>query len=246
MTRIFLLAGQSNMAGAGITAELTEQYTTSPEHVRLFEDGEFRDLAYADTFGPEIGFAHEIVQVYPDDNIILCKVATGGANLYYDWNPDGMSQGPEDVYRGPLYPKLINAISRLTMLLKDESIEPVITGMLWMQGERDSVFDFMAETYEQNLRAFIACIRRDTHVADLQVIVGQICPRVIILDIGKYNHAWRRTVQAAQRAVAEKENGVFLVPTDDIPQSDNLHFDTLGLLELGKRYARMHTLKGNV
>lgn len=246
MTRLFLLAGQSNMAGAGVTAGLPGQYTTTPERIRLFEDGEFRTLAYADTFGPEIGFAHEIIQVYPDDSIILCKVAVGGANLYYDWNPDGVSQGPEDVYRGPLYPKLINAVSQLTALLKEENIEPVITGMLWMQGERDAVFDFMAGTYEQNLKGFIACIRRDTHVAGLPFIMGQICPRIIIPDTGKYNHAWRRTVQVAQRNTADNERGVYLVATDDIPQSDNLHFDTLGLLELGKRFARMHALKGNV
>ena len=89
----------------------------------MFENGEFRELVHGDTFGPEVGFAHEIVQVYPEDTIVLCKVAFGGANLYYDWNPDGVSQGPEDVYRGPMYPKLIDAVFRLKAVLKAEEPE---------------------------------------------------------------------------------------------------------------------------
>jgi len=246
MTRIFLLGGQSNMEGAGIVAELPEQYVYAPEQISLFENGEFRELVHGDTFGPEVGFTHEIVQVYPEDTIVLCKVAFGGANLYYDWNPDGVSQGPEDVYRGPLYPKLTAAMSRLKVHLSEDDSEAVFCGMLWMQGERDSVFDFMAETYEQNMQAFISCIRRDTGVAGLPFIMGQICPRVINHDTGTYNHTWRRKVQMAQRSVAEKENKVFLIPTDDIPQSDNLHFDTVGLLELGKRYARIYALEGKL
>jgi len=246
MTRIFILAGQSNMAGAGISTELPEWYLQTPEQVKLFEDGEYREFAYGKTFGPEIGFAHEIAQVYPDDTIILCKVACGGANLYYDWNPDGVSRGPEDVYRGPLYPKLLNTLKQIIDGLHERKIEPVVSGMLWMQGERDAVFDFMAETYEQNLQAFIACIRRDTSAAELPFIMGQICPRVINPETGEYNHRWRRTVQAAQQQVAKTDRTVLLVPTDDIPQSDNLHFNTSGLLELGKRYARIYALQSRL
>lgn len=110
MIRVFLLAGQSNMRGAGITAEIAGR-VTPPATVRLFDDGAWRDLLWQERFGPECGFALDIAAAFPDDQIVLCKVARGGANLYYDWNPDGVSKGPEDACRGPLYPLLTDAFT---------------------------------------------------------------------------------------------------------------------------------------
>ena len=50
MIRIFLLAGQSNMAGAGVTAEVPEAFTC-PANVRLFQEGQWRDLLWREQFG---------------------------------------------------------------------------------------------------------------------------------------------------------------------------------------------------
>jgi len=240
MTRIFVLAGQSNMVGAGVTAELPEAWRREPANVRVFADGDFREWAGGDRFGPEIGFGVALGEALPDTQIVLCKVAKGGANLYYDWNPDGAARGEEDIYRGPMYPLMLAEIDSLSARLQGQGTAALVSGMLWMQGERDSVFEFMAEAYEANLRAFIRQVRADLAAPAMPFLVALICPRIIELpDLG-YRHACRDTVRRAQAAVAESGTAVSLIPTDDLPQGDNLHFTTAGLLKLGRRYAKAY------
>lgn len=245
MVKVFVLAGQSNMTGAGITAQIPEAEKATPENVSLFEDGTWRDLLWRDAFGPEVSFSKEISAAFPDDQVVLCKMARGGANLYYDWNPDGFSKGSEDEYRGPLYPKLTAELEALSIQLSSTDTPWEFAGMLWMQGERDSVFEFMAQAYERNLVAFVAAIRRDTGNRNLPFIVGQIAPRVYQLKEGRFSHAFRRIVQEAQQQVSCSDPLIKLVETLDLPQSDNLHFDTGGQMELGRRFANVYRLNAN-
>jgi hypothetical protein len=242
MIRIFVLAGQSNMVGAGITGQIPKAQRTTPQNVRLFEDGSWRDLLWRDAFGPEFTFAKEISTAFPNDQIVLCKVAQGGANLYYDWNPDGVSKGSEDDYRGPLYPKLIAELETLTTQLSTTQDPWEFSGMVWMQGERDSVFEFMAQAYEGNFVAFVEAIRRDTGNGELPFIIGQIAPRIYRLEEVRFQHAFRHVVQEAQQQVSCSNPLIELVETRDLPQSDNLHFDTGGQMELGKRFAKAYLL----
>ena len=109
-----------------------------------------------------------------------------------------------------------------------------------MQGERDSVFEFMAESYESNLTDFINAVRRATGNDYLPFIIAQIEPRVYRLEDKQFQHAFRHIVQEAQRAVASSNPSVELVETIDLPQSDNLHFDTGGQLELGRRFTEAY------
>ena len=69
------------MVGAGITAQIPTAQSTPPANVRLFEDGEWRDLLWRDRFGPEVGLSQPLSSAFPDDQIVLCKVARGGAYL---------------------------------------------------------------------------------------------------------------------------------------------------------------------
>jgi len=236
-THIFLLAGQSNMVGSGVTAEVPERWRTAPANLRLFIDERPSPWLDGDRFGPEVGFGIELVTAMPDTPTVLCKVARSGANLYYDWNPDGVSRGDEDVYRGPVYPALLAAVDAVSKQVREQGETPLIAGMLWMQGERDSVIEVMANAYDANLRAFILQVREDLGNTDLPFLMGQIGPRIIELPDLEYRHAFRDTVREAQTAVAESMPDVALIGTDDLPQSDNLHFTTAGLLELGRRYA---------
>lgn len=238
MTGIYILAGQSNMVGSGVTAELPERHRQTPETIRLWEDGQFVPFTRSPRFGPEVGFAYELGVALPGDPVVLGKVAKSGANLTYDWNPDGVSRGEEDDYRGPMYPLMLDQVRQLCDSLRAEGDDATISGMAWMQGERDSVFDSMAAAYEDNLTAFIKQVRKDLQTPSLPFAVAQICPRVINLDTGRYRHAYREQVRQAQQAVAESLSSVALVRTDDLPQSDNLHFDTAGQIELGRRLAR--------
>jgi hypothetical protein len=94
MVKIFILAGQSNMVGAAITSELPEELKNVKNDVRVFEDEKMNHVIFKDRFGPEFGFAKSLEEVLPNEEIVLCKTAKGGANLFYDWNPNGVIMVP--------------------------------------------------------------------------------------------------------------------------------------------------------
>ncbi|MFP4027352.1 MAG: sialate O-acetylesterase [Candidatus Brocadiia bacterium] len=233
MTTIFLLAGQSNMVGAGDPDLLPENLKVPPADTQLFENDVFQETFPADHFGPEVGFAHEFRSRKDSEPLILCKIARGGANLACDWNPDITEPGPEDEYRGPMYPRLLEALQSV----RSSVPEAKLGGMIWMQGERDSVFASMAEAYAENLRPFIARIREDTGVPDLPFILAQICPRMINGVDGEFAHRWRDIVRRAQARVARDTDCTGLVATHDLPEDDHLHYNTAGQIELGRRFA---------
>ncbi len=235
MPKIVLLAGQSNMAGAGVSAELPDAYQSAPAGIRLFEDGEFRALIWRETFGPEVGFAHAVANAGITD-VVLCKHARGGANLFYDWNPDGVSKDEEkDEYRGPLYPQLLAALTQLCEEFEDDEID--VAGVLWVQGERDSVFSFMAHAYEDNLAGLLAALRQDTGTAELPFVLGRVSPRMVNLSSLRHQHAYRTIVRDAQVYVTVQDPYAGWVDTDDLPTGDNLHYTTPGQLLLGRRLA---------
>jgi hypothetical protein len=57
MVEMYILAGQSNMQGAGKTNEIPKTFKKLSENIKLFEDGEFREVLHKENFGPEFGFA---------------------------------------------------------------------------------------------------------------------------------------------------------------------------------------------
>ena len=213
-------------------------------HAALLACFDLRNPAFARGSNGTTLYHPELEASHDSHRRVLCKVARGGANLYYDWNPDGVSKGSEDEYRGPLYPKLIEALETLNAPFSPSNESFEWSGMMWMQGERDSVFAFMAESYERNLTDFVSAVRRDTGNENLPFIIGQIAPRVYRLEEGQFQHAYRHVVQEAQRAVASSNRWVELVKSMDLPQSDNLHFDTGGQLELGRRFAEAYLKAG--
>lgn len=237
---IFLLAGQSNMYGRGLATDVPEDWPPPPSHVRLYEADGFTPFLSRKDFGPEVGFATEIARHLPDRDIILCKHARGGANLHYDWNPDGISQGPEDTYRGPMYPQLLDVWQHL----QDQIDKPELGGILWMQGERDCVIQLMASAYADNLRRFIVRLRQDLAQPDLAhpvlpFLMGRVSPRVLLHQDGRiwHQHRYRQAVRTAQQQVAAALPAVAIVETDDLPQHDHLHYNATGQLLLGQRYA---------
>ena len=242
VTRLFILAGQSNMVGAGRVEDLLDEQRRTPPNIRLFEGGRFRELVYEKTFGPEVGFADALVEAGVREQVVLVKLAVGGTHLYGEWHPDARPPRPGESPRDCLYPRLIAEVNQARVALAAEGRQVAVTGMLWMQGERDSRTREMADAYERNLARLIQAVRKDVGVADLPVVVGKVCPRMMVVDLGSCIriHAYREKVRAAQAAVAAKDPRVELVETDDLPQFDNLHFDAAGQMALGRRFARAY------
>ncbi|GJW84758.1 probable carbohydrate esterase, partial [Tanacetum coccineum] len=166
---IFLLAGQSNMSGRGgvinntwdnyippesfpnlsilrLSADLNWQLATEPLHRDI-------DTTRICGIGPGMVFASSLLQKDSSIGVVgLVPCAVGGTNIS-EW-----AQG------GELYKQLIK---RAEAALEGGGI---IRGLLWYQGESDTVNREDAEAYKTRLQNFFLHVRADLLLPVLPVI----------------------------------------------------------------------------
>lgn len=225
-TRVFLLAGQSNMGGLGNNAELVGSlapYSGINNGVKIWNYNsapQWFSLSSYVGFGPELSFGYEMQAAFPEDDIFLIKCAWGGTDLYEDWNPSGAG--------GTWYNNFKSTAHEALWLLGD----PAIDGMLWMQGEGDTVNATYAQAYQANLTAFIAAVRNEFATPGMPFVLGRILEGYGTLE----NNA---LVRSAQETVPGLVGHAAWVNTDDLQISPTipLHYGTEGTIELGLRFA---------
>ncbi|MEA3210844.1 MAG: hypothetical protein QOE70_3901 [Chthoniobacter sp.] len=222
---LFLLAGQSNMAGRGKLDD--EARKPKPRIFSLNKDGEWQpavDPLHWDksAAGTGIGkpFAEIVAAKTPGISIGLIPTACGGSPIA-TWTPgaswEQTKSHPWD-----------DAIARAKRALQDGTLK----GILWHQGESDSNAKGAAE-HEKRLEELITRFRTELNAPDLPFIIGQL---------GRFPaKPWdenREAVNAAQQAVAKKMKNVRFVPIPEGTNSigDNLHFDTPTLRNFAKGY----------
>lgn len=228
--KVYLLAGQSNMCGVGKTSDLPDNIRYPQTNVLAYSAGQVSYPQYTDRmaklngylgadFGPELMFGLDMEKAYKDDNIALIKVAYGATSLAVDWNP---------TTPGFAYKKFRTVVKEQMESLKVD-YEPVIDGMLWMQGEADAGSIEQANAYEQNLRNFIKNVKTDFNCPNLKLVIGRI----------SNSSAWvyRATVRPAQEKVANELKNTSWINTDDLPMVDMYHYNSDGQLTLGSRFA---------
>lgn len=212
--QLFLLIGQSNMAGRGrVEAEdkvphprvfmMTKKYAWVPAVDPVHYDKPER-------IGVGLGstFARVLANEQPEASIGLIPAAFGGSALD-EWKPGGA-----------LYN---NALDRA----KEAMAQGRLAGILWHQGESDAAPE-LAATYPERFAAMIAQLRKDLGAEDVPVVVG---------EIGHFvkNGA---AINAALAKVPERVTRCALVSAAGLnDQGDDLHFDTPSFRELGRRYA---------
>jgi hypothetical protein len=163
----------------------------------------------------------------PEQEFVLVKYAIGGTSLL-DWAPEWDAKRAEltgNAERGPLYRQLIEIIEALPLA------DARFGAVLWMQGERDARIDAAGIDYYRNLEALVRAFRQDLGRQDLPFVLGMV-------DLPPSRYPARDVVRQAQRQIANDMAGVYLVETDDLSKwDDQLHYDTEGILELGRRFA---------
>jgi hypothetical protein len=228
---VFVLAGQSNMVGQGDPAELDEDLKRQPPGVAFYLAGVPSDLAAQRTFGPEVSLAEELSRAIPDRELVIIKYALGGTSLLAwapEWTPEA-AEVTDNAQAGPLYRNLLDQIRTIT---GDRTVE--FGAVFWMQGERDARYPAAAADYGSNLTGLIQRLRDDLAAPTLPFIYGQVNPPAEAF-------AGRDAVRSAQIDVSRTVPGAMLVPTDDLTkQPDDLHYDTGGLLALGRRFAAIY------
>lgn len=185
------------------------------------------------SFGPEVSFGKAMAKEYPDDDIYLIKHAWGASSLGGGWNSVlGKKTGVMKGGKGTpgLQYNLFTAAARAALANLDKAkVDYEVAGMLWMQGETDSMNRYGGKDadYEANLTAFIAQMRKD-YGKDLAFVIARITT----------HHAGGESkTRAAQVSVAESTKGVYWFDTDNLPRSGNGHYTTKGQIILGNRFA---------
>lgn len=217
---VYVLAGQSNMSGWGRVAELPAESVAEQQSVLYHVGGGgFGYLRTTDTtFGPELEFGRTLASVV-DAPIAVVKHAKGSTSLAVDWSPDGTDN---------LYTQLMTRVSNARNYWRGLGYDPVVAGVVWMQGEEDARRAEMAPVYESNLLAFVERIRLDLEAPQAPFVFGMIRGA---------QFAFRDLVRQAQFAVGQADIGAHLVGTDDLTTWEELHFDTPSQLMLGRRFA---------
>ncbi len=226
---VFILAGQSNMAGHGTTAKLPAAYRRTPANVKFYFNGYPAQMSRFARFGPEVGFAHALSRRFPHKTIKLIKFAVGGTSMFA-WDPNwriGRARETRNASAGPLFKKLIKTVRRHT------SVKGVkFAGVLWMQGETDARYPNAARTYAQNLSRFVRALRKELHSPSLAFFMGEVDPPVKFFP-------YRDMVRKAQRRSTASIRNSRLISTKGLTKrNDHLHYNAAGQLALGMRFAK--------
>lgn len=261
VVNVILLAGQSNMAGAGNYTALDESVkvrvakvadrvllsnsgkTPTPLSFYLSK-GHKEKYGFEEAFGPELMIGVVFAEKNPTANYLLIKTAQGGTALYGAWNPDWTAEKAEAVEAEgfkrelKLYSKFVNDIKQNLKNLESQGKKYRIIGMAWEQGENDAAKEVSALSYEANMINLIARIRTEFKVENMPFVLGQINSHYGNFPKGP------ETVRNAQAHVAEVLKNVTVVqttfdkPWDDFPKhSDNVHYNEIGQYRLGMAFA---------
>lgn len=226
--RIFLLAGQSNMSGAGLFDKLTKEQKKAPARVKIWNKNQWQDLgpgvsANKGRFGPEIAFGQAMRKAFPTDDIYFIKTAAGGTSMHKHWHVENGG--------GPMLKRFRSRVRAALKNLAENKVKYTIAGMLWMQGESDAAQGKGAE-YEASLKTFIEAMRREFKQGEMPFILGRILPA---FDKPEGNGP---LVRAAQESVARELKNVACFDTDDFERLNKGHYNHNGQIKLGNAFAK--------
>ncbi|MHA7110304.1 sialate O-acetylesterase [Sunxiuqinia elliptica] len=227
---IFILMGQSNMAGYG---ELLPEDTIPVDgifHIPTVCEGEYvwKNSAHplhnrlkSDRFGLGLPFAKAYLEKHLGVNVALIPVAWGGAGI------DRLKKGT-DIYN--------DAFAKAKFAQKKGKIK----GILWHQGESDTVTEELAEGYEGKLHQLIADLRTDLNTPALPFIVGNLAE---FYGTNEEHNAPARVnrinqVKSVLRSLPGKVENTGFVESTGCTSIDhhNVHFDRNSYILLGNRY----------
>src|ERR1035437_7729706 len=220
---LYLLMGQSNMAGRG---QIGAEDKTPHPRVFLFTlqnkwepavEPVTRDKPGMLGIGPGLAFGKAMAATDPGLTIGLVPCAVGGTPLKR-WERTG------DLYS--------NAVQRARLAMREGTLK----GIIWHQGESDSGAATNANSYGDRLSRMIQDIRADLGAPELPFVVGQIGE--FLYDRGPGHAAYTRVVNAALAALPERVPATACAPSRGLKdKGDVLHFDAASQREFGRRYA---------
>ncbi len=221
----FLLIGQSNMAGRGDFGEVPEIINNKcfmmrngkwiPMSEPINPDRAVFGTEFHSGIGLSASFADEYAKYFNED-IGLIPCADGGTSLS-KWMPGEI-----------LYD---NAVNNAKLAQRTSEL----AGILWHQGENDSIEENDAKTYSERFIGMITSLRAELQNNNLPVIVGELGEFAKKRLNGKLKYL--DIVNATLLEMPEKLSFCGFASADRLThRGDDIHFDSASYRILGKRY----------
>ena len=225
-TWVFIMAGQSNMAGRG---DVEPQDTiTNPRILSIDSLGNWKVAQEPLHFyeprrvGLDCGmsFANELLKNVPEDvTIAMIPTAVGGSAID-QWIND-------ETYRDVA---LLSNFKSKVNLAKERG---VVKGIIWHQGESDA-HPGLIENYESNMGVLFSTFRKIVGNEELPIIAGELGPFFPDQD------SWDQ-LNGQIRSFARKDNFTEIIGTSDLNhKGDSLHFDAASQRKMGIRFAKKY------
>lgn len=223
-TYVYIMAGQSNMAGRAFV-EPQDTLINS----KIFTINKNGEIIYAkepihfyepNSSGLDLGkaFAEKILTKTADSIcVLIIPTAVGGSSID-QWLKNKSHRGVQ----------LLENFKNKVELSKKHGI---IKGVLWHQGETDASNLLLIDSY---------AIKMDSLFEKFRTIIGNKNTSIVVGDLGgfsKNKEDWKKINNQIQLYVSNSSN-TSLVKTFDLKdRGDNLHFDSKSIRTLGERYA---------
>lgn len=215
--RLFLLIGQSNMAGRG--KPLEEQDATPHARVLVFDkqrawvpaiDPLHFDKPKVVGVGLGTTFGKTVAEARPEISIGLIPAAFGGSPIA-DWA------------KGARHYTV--AVERAKAALKDGTL----AGILWHQGESDSD-PAKAALYQAKLDQLVKDLRAELESPNVPFIVGTLSDTAKGAGAPEINKALLTLADRVPHVGCARAEGLTM-------SADRIHFDAKSYREFGRRYA---------
>jgi hypothetical protein len=220
-TDVYLLIGQSNMAGRGVIDSIANTYlsdkvlmVTSTDSIVVAKHPLHFDKPSIDGVGPGLKFGAEMAKADKKTRILLVPCAIGGTSIN-KWLPEAYDSITNT------YP-YDDAIKRLKVAMKNGTLK----GVIWHQGEGD----IRRTDYLTDLIELVQRIRTTVGNPELPFIAGELgyylkyySPTNFNENLNKFPAALNHTAVVSAKGLTHK--------------GDDVHFDSRSAEILGERYA---------
>ena len=221
---VFIMAGQSNMAGRGIVEPkdtiADKRILSINKNGQIIIAKEPLHFYEPERTGLDCGlsFAKALIKKIPDNiSILLIPTAVGGSSIR-QWLNDSL-------YRN------VKLFSNLLAKIEIAKQNGIIKGILWHQGESDANEKDIS-LYKQRLGLLLSKFRTAVGNSELPVLIG---------ELGSFSEdpaAFSLINKAIHEYAVEDKNSRIISTKDLKDKGDHLHFNSKGQRTMGKRFAK--------
>ena len=222
---IYLLMGQSNMAGRGklesIDTLIHPRVLMLNKDMKwvLAQDPVHFDKSYAGA-GLGLTFGKVMANENNDVRVGLIPCAKGGSSIN-QWFRDSLHQATNSYPYNEMIEKTKKAMS-----------EGTLKGILWHQGEANSGAQVDVSNYTRKFNAMLDSLKEDLGIASVPIVMG---------ELGHFFYEKKplaKDLNLVIKQIADSNNCIELVSAEQLNhKGDSVHFNSDSYHELGIRYA---------